>query len=334
MEHGGEILHVYVIEERFNGQSTGLLKIGKSAKPIQRVNELRSGNPRELVIHSTFKCGKLAGTVEKIAHERLDAHRVNGEWFSVSLDYARACVEEIVREQVAAHPWHRRGDDILEPRRDSRSMLQSLPAVVDLRDLQALLGMSRPYAKNAASRWTTKGYLSPLGRRTGVYFNLIVDPNGPSSQIKVAVDKALKRPVVGIGAFALHQHGWTVHRPQLTEIAVPIGGPDRTMPQINGIIGVARRKGWFRAVLPLSEAGVDGFLCAPPEYALADAIMAGGADGLWKPDPSGIDLPSDVDPTDALRRIEEAAYLLNADLDQVHAFVSQIEAFRHLSPSP
>jgi hypothetical protein len=161
-----------------------------------------------------------------------------------------------------------------------------------------------------------------------------VDPKGRSGRIKEAVDKLLGRPVVGIGGYALHYHGWTTQRTHLTEIAVPVSGYERTIPKMKRVVAVGHLRDWFNAVLPRSEVGVDGFLIAPPEFALVDAIKTAGTGGLWNPDPSDIDPPNDVDAVDAVRRIEEAAQLLKADIDQVREFVSQIDAFEDVAPSP
>lgn len=219
-------------------------------------------------------------------------------------------------------------------RQDAFSTLKALPAVFDLRDMEVLLGVRRDYARLAVHRWAERGMVAHLGPRAAVYFNLVVDPDGKSSRIKEAVDKLLSRPVVAVGAAALHYHGWTTQRPYLTELAVPVSGRERTIPKMNRIIAVKRLRGWFQAVLPRSEIGVDGFLIAPPEFALVDTIMEKGEGGLWQPDPSDIDLPADVDAAAAAHRIEEAADILKADISQVRAFIAEIDGFDEAFPSP
>lgn len=224
----------------------------------------------------------------------------------------------------------------MRTRRSSYSMLRSLPAVFDIRDMEITLEMDRNYIKNTVHRWSEREMIVPLGPRAGVYFNLVADPKGPQGRIKEAVTKLLGpgRPVIGIGAMALHHHGWTTQRPYLRELAVPVSAFDRTIPQMKGIIGVGRLKGWFQAVLQRSEEGVDGFLIAPPEFALVDAIKAKGAGRLWNPDPSDISLPVDVDADEVVRRIEEAADLLKVDTDQVREFVAEIDGLEDALPTP
>jgi len=220
----------------------------------------------------------------------------------------------------------------VKPRRDAYSTLRTIPAVFDLRDLEALLDVKREYAKILVHRWSEREMVAQLGPRAGVYFNLIVDPKGQSTRIKEAVDKLLTRPVVGIGAFALHYHNWTTQRPHLTELAVPVSAHERTIPKINRIRTLGRLRGWFHTVLPRCEKGTDGFLVAPPEIALVESIRAGGAGGLWKPDPSDIDPPVDIDAAETIMRIEEAAHLLKADIAKVRDFISQVEAFEETVP--
>jgi len=217
-------------------------------------------------------------------------------------------------------------------RRDVIAMLRKLPAVTNLREMQAFLGMTHGYAKNAASRWMARELLAPFGPRTGTYYNLVVDPTGPQTRVKEAVDKLFNRPVVGIGAFALKD--WTSQITHLRELAIFMGGPDRTLPQMNGIIAVGRKVKWFQVVLPKCEIGTDGFLMAPPEYALVDAIMADGAGDIWRPDPSDIDLPIDLSPEEASRRIEVAAEALGADIDAVREFAREIDGLDNITPGP
>jgi len=327
-------MHVYIIEERSNGQPTGFLKVGKADSPTERLTGLRSGNPRELVVRSVFKCGKLAERIEKIAKERLGEHCVNGEWFAVPLEVAHACVEAIFQEQTATKEGLRLSEGDGNTRRDAVSSLQSLPAVFDIRDMEVLLGMDRGYIKNRIHRWSERNMIVPLGPKAGVYFNLVVDPNGPQTRIKESLDKLLGRAFVGIGAMSLHQYGWLPNQPQQKEIAVPVSASVRTIPKMNGIIAAGRLRGWFHAVLPKASESVDGIRIAPPEFALVEAIKSEGSEGLWNPSPSDIVIPDDIHPAEAVRRIEEAAVALKADIGLVREFMSRIDGLDDVLPSP
>lgn len=211
-------------------------------------------------------------------------------------------------------------------RRNAYGMLRKLPAVFDLRDVSAIFGLEHAYAKNCCSRWAEREMIKSLGPRAGVYFNLVVDPKGATNRIKEAVDKLLRRPVIAIGAFALHQHGWTTQRPQGMEIAVPTGGLLRTFPSMYGIAASGRSRAWFQAVMPDSEEGISAFLTAPAEFALVDALMSKGRDGVWCPAPDDIDPPSDVEPVDAVAAIRKASEELGADRDMIEDFMSRVDA--------
>src|SRR3546814_2295443 len=109
--------------------------------------------------------------------------------------------------------------------------LRTLPAVFDLRDVEVYLGMERKVASHYCWRWHEKMLVDSLGPRTGVFYNLIVDPTGPSTRIEEALYKLLRRPPVAIGATTLHWHGWTTQRPHRRELAVITSRHLRSLPE-------------------------------------------------------------------------------------------------------
>lgn len=80
--------YVYVIAE--SGEN-GNVKIGIAADPVGRLAQLQTGNPNELSLHRKYLCPtrEIAQVAEKLTHERLADHRLNGEWFSCGIDDAR-----------------------------------------------------------------------------------------------------------------------------------------------------------------------------------------------------------------------------------------------------
>jgi hypothetical protein len=194
--------------------------------------------------------------------------------------------------------------------------LRALPEVFDLRDIEVMTGWSQKAAIVSASRWRDSGLAASLGPRAGVYFNLVKEPDGPRNRLAEAVYKALRAPVVAIGATALHFHGWTTQRPKLFEIAVPVTAKLRSLPTFDGVNLVARNRHWFSAVAAAQEPGPGGFKVLKPEWALADAIgvrgtvVTGGKP--WKPDADDIDLP---DEDGLAERILDAARAMHADSD-------------------
>jgi len=209
-----------------------------------------------------------------------------------------------------------------------------LPDVFDLRDVAIALKTERKLAKIYCSRWVTRKMAAPLGPRAGVFFNLVRDPSADKTKLKDGVDKLIRHRVVVIGATALHQHGWTTQRPQSIEMAVPVGGPDRTYPEMKGITTVLRKREWFHAVKSSCEIGIDGFYTVSPEIALVDAIMTGGKSGIWRPDPSDIDLPSDVEPSDAVAKIMSAAETLGTNIEEIVEFIADVDGLDDQLPTP
>jgi hypothetical protein len=210
-------------------------------------------------------------------------------------------------------------------RRDAVEMLRLLPAVFDLRDVEIYLEIGRAVASIYCARWSKRGLIVPIGPRAGVFYNVIVEPNAPSSRIHEAVRKRIRLPVIAVGAFALHQHGWTTQRPHLIELALPQRTTSRTVPKMTGIATALRSRAWFHVMLPLCTEGVNGFALPPPEYALVDALSHSPTVGsqLWRPTPSDIDLPVRLSLKTFLTRIERAAVALGQDVDAAKTFAKK-----------
>jgi len=337
-------MHVYLIEEQLNGQPTGLVKIGKANAPSRRLLELRIGNPRELVIRSAFRCGELAHEVEKAAHQRLGAHSVSGEWFAVSFKQAHACVSAIIREHnewSRSRPLGKGGEECWEVTIEapstpiaSAATLERLPPVFDMNDMQKTLRIDRQYARKVSGRWAESGHVEQIGPKPGVYYNLVVDPKASGRYIKEAVKKLIGRPFIGLGSLSLRYHEWTHRIVMIDDIAVLVEPDDGPLPKMKGVSLVPRSQEWFKTIRPRCKNGYEGFPVAPPEFALVEAIMAGSFDGLWKPHSDDIELPWRGDPADALRRVEEAAVILNADLDRVREFVGWVDDFKSAFRTP
>jgi hypothetical protein len=207
-------------------------------------------------------------------------------------------------------------------------MLRALPAVFDLRDVEAYLAMARTYASIYCSRWVQRKLIVPVGPRVGVFYNLIVDPHGPSTRVQEAVHKRVRLSVVAVGAFALHQHGWTTQRPHLIELAAPARKTSRSVAQMDGIAMVLRPREWFHVMLPLCTEGVDGFALPPPEYALVDALFhrRSARCPLWLPTAEDIDVPPDLHVNKFVARVESAAVALGEDVSKATAFAKRVVA--------
>ncbi len=72
----------------------GLIKIGRSANPVQRQRQLRSEGQCAVDIVATFPA---SGHLEELAHTHLERHRVALEWFRGD-PVARRVIEGVVSD--------------------------------------------------------------------------------------------------------------------------------------------------------------------------------------------------------------------------------------------
>lgn len=170
--------------------------------------------------------------------------------------------------------------------------LITMPPVIQIEELSRTLTMPRAQASLYAHRWKQAGLLSPLGGKVGVWFNLIADREGPRTRRAEAVSLLLARPALVVGGKALHAHGWTTQRHTILPLAVPIARESKTLPKLDhGIELLPRSLRWFRALAEGAEPGIEGFMVARPEMALADALLsfarrtgaAAGRSMTWQP---------------------------------------------------
>lgn len=85
----------------------GMCKIGMAKDPAERLRQLVTGHPHKLVLAQSFPVEPhMAAHLERAAHIRLAAHRMQGEWFSVSREDAIAAVEAVING-ANPQPWVR-----------------------------------------------------------------------------------------------------------------------------------------------------------------------------------------------------------------------------------
>ena len=204
------------------------------------------------------------------------------------------------------------------PRIAGYQRLRDLPAVFKLDDVERVTGLDRPTSKVACLRWKAAEMVSPLAARgVGVYFNLVVDPSGPTTRRQDAVDKALRRPAIVVGGKALHAHGWTTQQHRILHLAVPQAHAARSLPTLDhGIQLLGRSMKWFNVVARGAEIGVESFKVARPAAALADALLSRSKRGIndtssWCPDPDDIE----IDDPDGLDETRSVLALLGANDD-------------------
>lgn len=84
---------VYVMEA-----DTGLIKVGRSFEPSQRLRQIERASGAKLrLVHST-EIREDASLVEAIAHQVLAQKRRSGEWFDVTAPEAIAAIREAIVE--------------------------------------------------------------------------------------------------------------------------------------------------------------------------------------------------------------------------------------------
>jgi len=90
---------------------------------------------------------------------------------------------------------------------DTRARLASLPELFDPQDLSNICQIEMNVAHQYLNRWRQYGLISSLGR-TGVHFNIQINPMAKEELLKPALIKALKRNVIQIGTIPLSKSGW------------------------------------------------------------------------------------------------------------------------------
>lgn len=83
--------YVYVIRD----PSTGLIKIGRSIDPWERLERLSREMGNELDLVDYWFTGDCV-LAESVAHRKFANSRVHGEWFCLGAHFAAVKVEEIV----------------------------------------------------------------------------------------------------------------------------------------------------------------------------------------------------------------------------------------------
>lgn len=136
------------------------------------------------------------------------------------------------------------------PRIDTRARLATLPEIFDPQDLANMCELELPVAHQYMNRWRQYGLISGLGR-TGVHFNLQINPMAREELLKPALIKAMKRNVLQVGALPLVKAGWFSHTGEdPVEFIVRSETHQQTLPSLDeeNIILLRRPDWWFDAV--------------------------------------------------------------------------------------
>ena len=169
------------------------------------------------------------------------------------------------------------------------SVMRLLPVVFTMADYIRTSGVSENTAKVALGRLVTRQWVKPAGPRTGLFFNLFLDPRAADNHALAAVKK-LYPSVVVVGAAVLHAHGWTTQIPHVMDVAILSRA---SVKQIDGINMVERPRQWFVDLMKSHDVlavGTSPFAVesVTPQFALDDARAYGD---LWLPDEDDLDMP-------------------------------------------
>lgn len=166
--------------------------------------------------------------------------------------------------------------------------LLKLPFVFAVADV-IRLGLAQGDEHTFLARAVKSERIASAGFKSGIYFNLLRDPNARARVLEAA--RLAYPSAVVVGAAVLHAHGWTTQVPHTTDLAVM---KRRSRRPIRGIHFVERKADWYRQhandILAPGESGFE-LHALTPAAALADAKANGD---LWVPDADDIDAHIDA----------------------------------------
>ncbi len=168
--------------------------------------------------------------------------------------------------------------------------LKNLPEVFNVNTLSRLMGMPKPTVLATLTRWKAKAWVEQAGPRSGIYFNLLVNPLAADEHRIGALLMAYPSAML-MGESVLHAAGWITQIPQQLHIAVE---KRRSYVQLTGIALHPKPLSWFKTVAIVqpkqAKFSTYGLRALPPAWALADLR----ADPLaWHPDADDVDMPDD-----------------------------------------
>jgi hypothetical protein len=171
-------------------------------------------------------------------------------------------------------------------------ILRKLPPVFTLLDFLRAAPQSAATASIMLARLARREWIKNAGRRSTVYYNLLVDPAAAENR-KLEAVKRLYPSAVVVGPACLHAHGWTTQIPQVTDVAVL---DRRSVKPIDGLNVVTRSQAWYAMLAEKKQLLTRGASPFPiesvkPQFALEDAQRH---QDVWIPDADDLDIPDDA----------------------------------------
>lgn len=212
--------------------------------------------------------------------------------------------------------------------RSAYERLMALPPVFHINEL----GETYNYARNSINRWRQRGVIVPIGHRSGVYFNLVADPQAPEKYREEGALRALaagRRPLRPFitGNAALYEAGLS-DRP-VTLIDVVLAGESigerLTKEDIGDLSFHLRPAVWEEWVMeeadgsrPMKSYGISRSPVLPPEMVYADQMVYGDY-LLSRPMPEGLHekvahLAESLQKKTGMQRADENAHVSGIDI--------------------
>lgn len=159
---------------------------------------------------------------------------------------------------------------VAEMTASSIKRLSSLPAIFTANDLLRLTGAPVSQINQMAWRWKTAGLIEPLGSRSEVWFNLVVDRKMTRERWEVAVRMALPL-AISAGHTVLMKSGLST---QMTSLEYMIRPPRSAVASIKDVELYERPALWIRKLRSMGAVKCEsGLPVLDPGAALADLIV-------------------------------------------------------------
>jgi hypothetical protein len=190
--------------------------------------------------------------------------------------------------------------------------LKQMPEVFTNTTGMRLMDLDETVFKNYMHRWAKAGYIKASGPKTGVYFNLIANPNADKDHAITALQLTYPTAILR-GESVLNAAGWTTQIPRQTTVAVL---NNRKEAAVEGFVVSPRSKSWLIKIHPERLGANDadfstyGLPSLPPALALADLWLDKGG---WHPDPDDLD----VEPEQWVE-VKRAFQLLNLEVPEIY----------------
>jgi len=160
---------------------------------------------------------------------------------------------------------------------------RSLPAVISKNELARLTNKNDTELKISVNNWVKVGSLKKAGPRSGIYYNLVNDPDW-KNHIAEAVLKKYPSAILA-GPTVLHAFGCQTQIPSKMWVIILKA---RTNVEMDGVEFMPRPLRWYAKNKP--EQQLFGLPSLSPKQALDDGEKHKNIPGSWVPDMDDIDI--------------------------------------------